>query len=113
MARTPETSPVADDATAPSTADLAAQLEALKADIVGLSETIAALGKAKGKEVKEYAAAEAAALRERGEEKVAHLQQRAGVLSDQANAMINQNPATAIGVAAGVGFLVGILLTRK
>lgn len=104
-----------DDAIAnePSTAELSAQIEALKADIAGLAETLGALGKAKGASVIDAAKDEAYLLKLRGEEKVAQLQQRAASLTAQAEDAVRENPQTALGIAAGLGFLFGVIMSRR
>lgn len=107
MARTPETTE------APTTADLAAQLEELKADLAQITETLTALGKAKGEAAVDAAKAEVDQLRKKGEEQIQNLQAQASQLACQANEMIRQNPGAAMGVAAGLGFFFGLLLVRK
>lgn len=104
-----------DDAMAnePSTAELSAQIEALKADLAGLAETMAALGKARGASLVESAKDEAYLLKLRGEEKVAQLQQKAATMTAQAEDAVRENPQTALGIAAGLGFLFGVILSRR
>ncbi|OWJ80755.1 MULTISPECIES: DUF883 family protein [Haematobacter] len=109
MARTE----VEQEVTEPSMAELSSQLDSLKADMVAITETLAQLGRAKGQQVADAARSEAQALRERGEQKVADMQDRAYQLSDQTSQMVRENPATALGVAAGAGFLFGLLLSRR
>lgn len=104
-----------DDAIAnePSPAELSAQIEALKSDIAGIAETLAGIGKARSASVIEAARDEAYMLKMRGEEKVAHLQQKAASLTAQAEDAVRENPQTALGIAAGLGFLFGVIMSRR
>lgn len=97
----------------PSVSELSTQLEALKADVKALTDTLTQLGKAKGQEFADAARYEAQALREKGEQKFADLHGRASELGDNTSQMVRENPATALGVAAGMGFLLGLILSRR
>lgn len=109
MARSPETA----DITEPTTAELSAQIDALKTDLAAIAETLTTIGRARGQAVADAARDEAYNLKARGEEKVAELQNHAAELTSQANQMLRENPAAVLGVAAGAGFLVGVLLSRR
>lgn len=97
----------------PSPGELSAQIEALKADIAGIAETLGALGKARGASLVGGAQDAAYTLKARGEEKVAQLQQRAASMTAQAEDAVRENPQTALGIAAGLGFLFGVILSRR
>lgn len=97
----------------PTAAELSAQIEALRDDVAGLAESLAALGKAKGASLIDAARDEAYHLKARGEEKVAALQQRAVSMTAQAEDAVRENPQTALGIAAGLGFLFGVILSRR
>lgn len=86
--------------------ELAAQIELLKSDIAGLTESIGDFGKSKLSEVKGQAQKTAADLAETGREKAIETQIRA-------EDFIRSQPGTAIGIAAGIGFLVGIFSSRR
>ncbi|MBB5723981.1 ElaB/YqjD/DUF883 family membrane-anchored ribosome-binding protein [Loktanella ponticola] len=93
--------------------DVSEQLETLRADIGQLTQIIADFGKAKGEDA--IAATRHAAESARG--KVADQAETARIhaleLQDQANDFVQKQPATALGIAAGLGFLVGFLGSRK
>ncbi|PZX18895.1 ElaB/YqjD/DUF883 family membrane-anchored ribosome-binding protein [Palleronia aestuarii] len=87
--------------TDPTTEDLSRQVELLKTDISRLTETIGDLGRAKGRQLRSQAEDQAAYVRDRAEGKVDEIEQ-----------YVRANPATALGIAAGIGLLVGLLNRR-
>ncbi|MBB5516834.1 ElaB/YqjD/DUF883 family membrane-anchored ribosome-binding protein [Rubricella aquisinus] len=99
--------------TSASTDDLVKQIETLKADVQALTDTLGELGKAQGAAAKNAAAEKAAALRDAGEDQINRARGAANDLNDQANEFVRTQPATALGIAAGVGFLVGMMSGRK
>lgn len=86
--------------------DLANQIEVLKADISGLTSTIADYTKAKGAEASATAKTKAKEAVETGREKALEAQLHA-------EDFVRTQPATALGLAAGLGFLVGIFTARR
>ncbi|MFV2053514.1 DUF883 family protein [Aliiroseovarius sp. YM-037] len=98
---------------APTTEDLGAQMEALKSDLSNLTRTIADMGKAQGQQFADTAKAQADAAREAGEAQLARARDQAVHMTNQADEFVTKNPAAAMGIAAGVGFLVGMMATRK
>ncbi|WP_172300289.1 YqjD family protein [Pseudoruegeria sp. HB172150] len=82
--------------------ELQAQIATLKADITALTETMKTMGKTR-----------AAQLREQGEAAVGQAKVKGLEAYEQAEASVRENPAMAVGIAAGVGFLVGVILGRK
>lgn len=97
----------------PSTEDLAKQVEALRADLSNIAETLKALGLAQGEAVAEDLRARAEELRRKGEAQYDHLHARAEGLAEDADRLVREKPAMAMGIAAGFGFLVGLLMSRK
>ena len=93
--------------------DLAAQMEVLRNDVSALTQIITDLGKAKGADAVAAAKAKADALREKATDTADHARLQAMELQDQANDFIQKQPATALGIAAGIGFLVGFMGSRK
>lgn len=85
----------------PTTEDLSRQVELLKGDISKLTETISDLGRAKGREYVGEARRRAENVRTEAEFKV-----------DEVEAYVRQNPATALGIAAFVGLIVGFMTRR-
>ncbi|GGA19290.1 DUF883 family protein [Neptunicoccus cionae] len=94
-------------------ADLSAQIETLRKDLSALSGTINDLGKAKKAELKEAATDRVDAAREKGAEAAEAVTNRAKEVHEQANDFVKSQPATALGIAAGLGFLVGMLNARR
>lgn len=78
------------------------QIAALKADISALSGTM-----------KDIGAARAGAIREQGEAAVEQARAKGRAAYDQAEASVRDNPAMAVGIAAGIGFLTGLILGRR
>ena len=99
------------DTTAP--ADLTDQIEILRKDLSALTATIADLGKAKGDEALQAAKARASSVRDAAADQVEAAQLQAQQLRSQADQFVREQPATALGIAAGIGFLVGFFSTRK
>ncbi len=97
----------------PTTADLQAELVALKKDIASLGATLGEYGKARGEEFAHAASERAQYLRARGEEGVAHARDSATKAYRQAEDSVRENPATAVGIAAALGFLVGLFASRR
>jgi len=110
MARSPSAS---DNGKEPTAEDLSRQIEELKADLAGITETLAGIAKARGQAAGDAAYAEASRLYKQGEKTIHHLQSQAGEFSDQAEEMVRKQPAIAMGIAAGIGFLIGLIMSRK
>lgn len=94
-------------------ADLADQMETLRADISALTSTIADLAQAKGADLSHAAKQQVAAARETVVSQAETAKEKASDLQDQAHEFARNQPAIALGVAAGLGFLVGLIMTRK
>ena len=90
----------------PSLEDLTEQMAILRDDIAALTSTVGNFGKAKADEAAETVKSTAADLKEAGQQSLAETQARA-------EDFIRSQPATALGLAAGVGFLVGLLTARR
>lgn len=97
----------------PTIEDLQAQIVALKDDISTLTETLKEYGKAQGQNM-------AAAARERAEKMAADgeatfhaAEAQARRAYQDAETSVREHPATAVGVAAGLGFLVGLVAGRR
>lgn len=86
--------------------DLSAQIEVLKSDISSLTSALGNYGKSKGEAAAESAKRTAQQARSAGEEKLLESQA-------QAEDFIRKQPATALGIAAGVGFLIGLVTARR
>ena len=96
-----------------SAEDVREQISALQADVAALTKAISSYGKAKGADAKAAAELTAEDLKLRAEKlgKDAEAQIRSGYAS--AEGAVRDNPAAAVGIAAGLGFLLGLITTRR
>jgi ElaB/YqjD/DUF883 family membrane-anchored ribosome-binding protein len=112
------------DVSATDTADIEAQLAALKSDISGLTKALADYGQAQSKTLSEVAATTAANAKASGEDAARRAAQKAdeayhlardkaGEAYAKTEDSVRQNPAAAVGIAAGIGFLAGLLTARR
>ncbi len=91
---------------APSVDELAQQIEELRSELKGLTELMSDLAEGR--------AAAGTAKRSEATERAARLLNAcADGLSQQAEKAVTRQPGIAIGIAAGLGCLVGLLLTRR
>ncbi|WP_300011635.1 DUF883 domain-containing protein [uncultured Roseobacter sp.] len=104
--------------------DVTAQIDTIKNDIAALTALMSDLAQDKKDEAKERAANTAAALKSSAAQKVdaAHAKavETGGRVRTDAEAAyykaeetVRQQPAMAVGIAAGIGFLVGMMATRR
>jgi len=96
-----------------TTSDVSGQIETLRADISQLTQIISDLGKAKGEDAVAAARNAAASTRDKVADQAETARLQAMELQDQANDFIHKQPATALGIAAGLGFLAGFFGSRK
>ena len=86
--------------------DLSKQIEILKSDISSLTSTLGEYAKSKGAEATDTAKAKAQKVAETGRDKAVEAQLHA-------EEFIRTKPATALGIAAGLGFLIGMITSRR
>jgi ElaB/YqjD/DUF883 family membrane-anchored ribosome-binding protein len=86
--------------------DLSAQVSVLKNDIATLTNTLTEYGKERGDSLRRQARDTASDLSSAG---VA----RAKDAQAQAEDFVRTQPTAALGIAAGVGFIVGLLTVRR
>ncbi|QFU10203.1 hypothetical protein PARPLA_00232 [Rhodobacteraceae bacterium THAF1] len=84
-----------------STEDLQRQVEMLKSDISKLTESLGDYGRTKGREAQAEARRRADELRSEAQAKY-----------DDVESYVRENPAQALGIAAGIGLLIGMLSRR-
>lgn len=96
-----------------TTDDIRAQIAALQSDVAELTRTVGDYGRSRGDEAKAAAARKAEELKARADmvRHDAETQLRSGYA--QAETAVRDNPAAAVGLAAGVGFVLGLLSTRR
>jgi ElaB/YqjD/DUF883 family membrane-anchored ribosome-binding protein len=97
----------------PTLEDLTRQIEALRADLTGIAETLKGLGVATGKAAAEDVKSRAGAARAAGEEQIAEMHARLEAMLAEADKLARDKPITAMGIAAGFGFLIGLMLGRR
>lgn len=112
MAETAKAAAQSKAKTDPTTEDLARQVEALKADISRLTESLGEYGRATGRRYRTEAQRRASGLRREAESRADQLRHEAEDRYDEIEQYVQANPATALGIAAGIGLLVG-LMTRR
>ncbi|PTW50644.1 MULTISPECIES: DUF883 family protein [Rhodovulum] len=96
-----------------SVQDLEVQIDALKDDIAQIARTLGDLSAAKKNDMRDTVQNRAAALRDRGEATVAEMQSRGMEMGEQAADAVRRQPAAAMGIAVGLGFLVGLMTGRR
>ncbi|MBQ1203102.1 MAG: DUF883 family protein [Loktanella sp.] len=92
---------------------LSEQMTVLRNDIAAISKSLADLGASTKDAAMENARMKAAELRASGEKHLSQAQDRAEELGQQAADAVRQQPAAAVGLAVGVGFLLGFITGRK
>ncbi|WP_373356352.1 YqjD family protein [Pseudoroseicyclus sp. CXY001] len=98
-------------------ADFMKQFETLKEDLAELSQQAAEIGATQKKLLRSNAVQGAEVIRSRSEAAVAELssaaRRAAEGAAETATTQVRENPAAAIGLATGIGFLVGLVLSRR
>lgn len=96
-----------------TTAELQKQIAALKNDISELTQTVSRYGKAQSDSLKAQARDGLRVVGERGQHQLDAAGEYAGMKYAETEDYIRENPAAAVGIAAGIGFLVGLLTSRR
>ena len=84
-----------------TTEDLARQVDTLKADIAKLTDSLGSYGRTKSREVRNEANRRATEFRDEAQTRVNDLE-----------TYVRENPAQALGIAAGIGLLIGMFSRR-
>ncbi len=92
--------------------DLSKQLDQLRADLGELTKTVGTYSKEQGQAAGNRARTEAERIRARGEATAQDVQRQVEELTETAGDRVREQPLMAVGLAAGVGFLVGMLSRR-
>ena len=96
------------------TVDIAQRpVRALADDAVETGKYYAERARETGQEYADRARLEAERLYEAGQQKATEVAHYAEERYDEVSEMVRRNPAQALGIAAGVGFLVGLLISRR
>jgi len=96
-----------------SSADLAAQIANLKSDVAELTNTLAGYGRARTAQIEASAEDTFAAAKKKGTEMAQRSSQQARETYAGIEKAVSDNPAVSVGVAAGLGFLAGLLTARR
>ncbi|MFX0545090.1 DUF883 family protein [Roseovarius sp. S1116L3] len=97
----------------PDSEDLQAQIATLRKDLAGITETLGAMAKAQKDGMTEAAAKRYDEARARGADALNSAQAQANALNAQAHEFVHEKPALSLGMAAALGFVVGILSTSR
>ncbi|WP_333685335.1 DUF883 family protein [Pontibaca methylaminivorans] len=97
----------------PSSEELAKQLEELRSDMNKLTKTMGDLGRASGARLGDAARENLDRAEQLAHSGMEAARARAQQLEHQASDFVAQQPAMALGIAAGLGFLVGLMTSRR
>ncbi len=97
----------------PTVSDLNDQIEALKSDIAKLTSLVGEIGTSKAAELRDVAKQKAKELRSEGERYAQEAGQMAQDSAEAALDAVRKQPATAIALAVGIGFLVGLVTSSR
>jgi len=93
--------------------DVRDQISVLQKDIAELTRIVSDYGKAQGEYLKSSAQSRAETLKSDAERRLRQTEAQARDAWAQAEGAVRENPAGAVGLAAGIGFLVGLIMARR
>ncbi|MBB4302723.1 ElaB/YqjD/DUF883 family membrane-anchored ribosome-binding protein [Rhodobium orientis] len=96
----------------PSAAELDEQIRQLRTDITELAHTMRGMGDAKARDFKKRARGKAEEISAGAEDALTALTDQLEEIERQVGRKVRKNPFAALGIAAGVGFLVAMLARR-
>lgn len=96
-----------------TTAELQEQIATLRGDISELTAALGRYGKAQAEALKAQAEGGLRHAAERGADGMAAASDFAGRKYAETEDYVRTNPATSMGLAAGLGFLIGLLTARR
>ena len=97
----------------PSQEDIQAQLKVLQSDIANLTKIVGDYGRHQKDELTIYANERARKLRADAEAGVKLTEAQMRDAYSNAEAAVRSNPGTAVAIASGVGFLIGLIASRR
>ncbi len=97
----------------PTVADLTKQIDTLKSDISKLTSLVGELGTSKAAAARDAAREKAQELRSEGERYAKEAGQMAHDSAEAALDTVRRQPATAVALAVGIGFLVGLVTSSR
>ncbi|MBT9386505.1 DUF883 family protein [Pseudooceanicola sp. CBS1P-1] len=89
------------------------QLEILRKDVATLTQTLGEYGKAQKEAAAASARSKAEQLRSDAEAGLHEAEERARRAYAGAEAKVQENPGAALAIAGGVGFLIGLFMSRR
>lgn len=113
MARAPEIPTGNGKALEADYAALSDQIASLKADLAKITSTLGDMGRHQSASAVEAARVRADQLKDMSAEQIDALRTRANDAAAQADAFVKDRPATAVGVAAALGFVLGLLTAKR
>ncbi|NNF92179.1 MAG: DUF883 domain-containing protein [Boseongicola sp.] len=93
--------------------DLYAMLDVLKADMKELTRTVGEVGKAEANRAVDTAKAKGKEVKAAGEAQIDALRTQAEDYGRATGQYVRENPTAALGIAAGLGLLVGFMLSGR
>jgi ElaB/YqjD/DUF883 family membrane-anchored ribosome-binding protein len=97
----------------PGLEDLYAMMDVMKNDMQQLAKTIGEVGKAEARRATATAKEKGQHLRDAGEEQVDALRAQVESYGRQVGTSVQDNPLAALGIAAGAGFILGLLMRSR
>jgi ElaB/YqjD/DUF883 family membrane-anchored ribosome-binding protein len=97
----------------PTIADLTKQIDTLRTDIANLTSLMGEVGTAKAMAAKDAAVEKVTELRREGERYAQEAGKMAHDGAEVALDAVRRQPATAVAVAVGIGFLVGLVTSSR
>jgi ElaB/YqjD/DUF883 family membrane-anchored ribosome-binding protein len=94
------------------TDDLIKQINEIRADIAKLNKVIGNLGESSAADLKGQAKERMNRLSEATEDELRALRERADVAGRKLTESVREQPFAAVGIAAGVGFLIALLMRK-
>lgn len=113
MATSTQTDAKSSSTKEPSVDDLSRQIEMLKKDITTLTSTITEIGKSEADRAVKRAKSKGEDLRQAGEDQLHMMRLRAETYGEEAGEFVRNQPATALGLAAALGLVTGLLLSGR
>ncbi|TCO69556.1 DUF883 family protein [Rhodovulum euryhalinum] len=93
--------------------DLGRQIEALKSDVSDISKTLAQMGAERRDETVDGVRRAASGLRARGADAADQISTGGMALGEEAADAVRRNPGSAMALAVGAGFIVGLMTGRR
>ena len=93
--------------------DLARQIETIRSDLSTLASLFGEVGKAEASRARDNLKAQGQAAQDITEEQLEHIRRKAVGYRNDAEDFVQRKPEAALGIAAGLGLLVGLFLSSR